>query len=142
MQGYDVEAFDAQPSIVKATEEYASGSTRLMAFEDFNWDKKVGGIWACASLLHVRPEMLPEVLSRLIEALNPRGVIYFSFKYRAQQRAVNGRYFNDLQEAVISDVVVTVGSRLIYTWAADDVRAGLDGERWLNALIRGRQWSD
>ena len=36
--GYEVEAFDASPSMVAATREYAGVLTRQMRFEDFDWE--------------------------------------------------------------------------------------------------------
>lgn len=135
-QGYAVEAFDASPAMVKATEEFADVSTRLMTFEDFSWDCKVDGIWACASLLHIRPERLTDALSRLLVALKPHGVIYCSFKYGSKQRTVNGRYFNDLQETLLSDAVDTVYASVASTWTTGDVRLDRPGELWLNALIK------
>lgn len=136
-QGYAVEAFDASPAMVHATEEFAGVPTRLMTFEDFSWDRKVDGIWACASLLHVRPERLSMVLSRLLDALKPNAVIYCSFKYGAQPREVNGRYFNNLQEASLSHTVINAHAKIAAMWITGDVRSGRGEERWLNALIRG-----
>lgn len=135
-QGYDVEAFDASPSMVKATEEYAGVRTPLMTFEDFSWDRKVDGIWACASLLHVRPENLPDALSRLLGALKPQGVVYCSFKHGAQQRLIHGRYFNNMTDRTLQVFAEEAGAAIVSTWTTEDVRPERQGERWINALIK------
>ena len=46
--GHAVEAFDASPTMMAATQAHAGVPTRLMRFEDFAWEHPFEGIWACA----------------------------------------------------------------------------------------------
>ena len=132
---YQVEAFDASPAMVQATRDYADVPTKLMRFEDFAWSHKLDGIWACASLLHVPRAALPEVLTRLLDHLQPEGVLYCSFKRGMEERLVEGRYFNDMERAQLSTIVDATGGKLRDVWETQDVRPGRNYGRWLNALI-------
>lgn len=55
--GYAVVAFDASAEMVRLTRERVAGQAEVlhMRFEDVAWREEFDGIWACASLLHVRP---------------------------------------------------------------------------------------
>lgn len=48
--GHNVEACDASPAMVAATQAHAGVPTRLMRFEDFVWEHPFEGIWACRPL--------------------------------------------------------------------------------------------
>ena len=62
--GYDVDAFDASAAICKIASKKTEINVRQQRFEDLEGDSQYDGIWACASLIHVRPENLPDVLNR------------------------------------------------------------------------------
>lgn len=134
-RGYHVEAFDASPAMVNATQQLAQVPTRLMTFEDFEWGHQFDGIWACASLLHVQRNRLTHVFDRLLAALQPGGCIYCSFKLGTEEREVNGRYFNDLDSSLLETLLSGAGGRVEDTWITGDVRPGRHGESWLNALL-------
>ena len=80
-EGYDVVAFDASKEMCKRASEYIGREVLNMRFEDISFDKEFDGIWACASLLHVPSDDLPDVLQRMKKALKSGGAIYASFKY-------------------------------------------------------------
>ena len=64
--GYDVEAFDASAEICRIASEKTGIEVRQMRFEELDGEDQYDGIWACASLLHVKPEDLPDALSGCI----------------------------------------------------------------------------
>jgi len=135
--GYDVAAFDASPAMVAATEDYAGVPVRCMRFESFAWEHPFDGIWACASLLHVAEEDLPDVLSRLARHLLPGGVLYMSFKLGTGRLIKDGRRFTDMTEAGLGAIIDgcsgLVGQEM---WRSADRRPDRGSDTWLNALAR------
>ncbi|PKM64259.1 MAG: SAM-dependent methyltransferase [Firmicutes bacterium HGW-Firmicutes-20] len=79
-KGYEVDAFDSSIQMVRLSTEYTGQMTKLLRFEDLDYVDEFDGIWACASLLHVSREDLPNVFRRLERALRKGGVLYASFK--------------------------------------------------------------
>jgi len=136
--GYDVEAFDASPAMVQATRRHAQVPTTHMTFENLEFARTYDGIWACASLLHVRKSELGDVLRRLLQALKPDGCLYCSFKQGSGERRVEGRYFNDMNEEHLRAVVEQASGQVLDLWTTGDVRADRSRERWLNSLLQRR----
>ena len=95
------------------------------------------GIWACASLLHVRPEELPDVLASAARALEEKGVLYCSFKFGDFRGYRGGRWFTDLEEGTLS-VLLEPCFDVVRMWASPDVRPGRGEEPWLNCLATRR----
>ena len=138
-QGYQVEAFDASAEMVAATQFNAGIPAILMSFEEFAWDHQFDGIWACASLLHVKRIMLPVVLQRIAETLRDGGAMYASFKLGSDERNKAGRFFNDMDEALLADVLDKVSDLSLYrVWISSDVRPDRSSELWLNCLLLKR----
>jgi SAM-dependent methyltransferase len=134
--GYAVIAFEASPKLARLASEHCGIPVEVRRFQEFDWEDRFDGIWACASLLHVPMAELPEVLERLGRALKPDGVLYASFKYGAGEREHGGRRFTDLDEAGLAALVEVVPAfAVVETWVTGDRREGREGERWLNAVV-------
>ncbi len=104
--------------------------------EDIQYKNQFDGIWACASLLHVSLNELPDVFYRLLLALKPNGVIYFSFKYGQGEYEKEGRWFTDLDEASLLTLVDEVeGLAIKELWLTADRRVGRQHEQWLNGIL-------
>jgi SAM-dependent methyltransferase len=135
-RGYRVTAFDASPELADLASGYIGQELLVMRLEDVDWRETFDGVWACASLLHVRYPALPEVMLRLGHALKPGGVLYASFKYGQGMREHNGRLFTDLDEAGLDTLLARVpGLNLAETWVTGDLRPERASESWLNATI-------
>ncbi|WP_211595047.1 class I SAM-dependent methyltransferase [Paracoccus litorisediminis] len=134
--GYDVSAFDGSIEMVRATSRLAGIPVRQIIFEDFDWDRKFDGIWACASLLHIPRSSLPAVLDRLANTLLPTGVIYASIKLGAEERVEGDRFFNDLDEAGLNLILAeTKELSLVELWQSMDRRSDRSEVKWLNCLL-------
>ena len=95
-----MEAFDVSPQMARQAALLLGQEVPVLCFEDVAWQERFDGIWACASLLHVAPADLPDVLRRLQRALRPGGVMFFNFKYgQGQRHSPDGRRFTDMDEA-------------------------------------------
>lgn len=79
-QGYRVLGIDQEPQFV----EHALSMGLSAEQEDvltFQTTERYDGIWACASLLHLKEEKLHLAIHRLLTLLKPTGVLYLSMKY-------------------------------------------------------------
>lgn len=134
--GYRVTAFDASPELAELASAHLGQPVEVLAFQELDRQNEFDAIWACASLLHVARDELPEVFARLARALKPEGILYCSFKYGRGERLEGRRRFTDLDEDGLAALLrSTPQLRLIESWQSTDLRAGREHQRWLNALI-------
>ena len=134
--GYRVDAFDGSSSMVSEAKKLTGLNIELSTFEDFEFNRSYNGIWACASLLHVRRANLVSILTRLSEGLISGGVLYSSFKYGNNERLNGERYFNDINEHVLKAYVDTVPNiSVMQTWVTGNRRTNDNDEKWLNSLL-------
>ena len=68
-QGFEVVAIDASEEMVKCASKLMGQSAVQMKFEDVTFSNEFDGIWACASLLHVKKENFVSTLNILVNAL-------------------------------------------------------------------------
>ena len=97
------------------------------------------GIWACASILHLKKSELPDMIKRLYQALKERGVLYMSFKYGDYEGVRNGRYFTYLTEESIDMILESLCGfkfKKEKIWITGDVREDRGAEQWLNIILR------
>jgi SAM-dependent methyltransferase len=134
--GYQITAFDASQAMCALAREYTKLPMIEMTFQEIRWCDEFDGIWACASLLHIRRKELPVVCRLLARALRVNGVLYASFKHGRGERVVEGRQFTDLMQSELEPLLQTSGLTLLECWISKDVRPGRGNEEWLNALAR------
>lgn len=132
--GYEVEAFDASAEICRIASEKTGIEVKQMRFEELEGAYQYDGIWACASLLHVKPADLPDVLQRLHRLLKTEGILYVSFKYGSAEREKDGRYFHDLTENTCRELLTEAGLSIRELFVTQDVRNGRSQEKWVNAI--------
>ena len=136
-QGCEVIAVDGSEVLCRIASEYTGIPVKQMLFQDLDETEKYNGIWACASILHLRKTELPDVLVRMTKALKQQGLIYTSFKYGDFEGMRNGRYFTDFTEETVENFMNDIpGLAIEKTWITGDVREGRGDERWLNILLR------
>ena len=135
--GYQVAAVDGSAELCKATSEYTGIPVKQMLFENLDEVEKYDGIWACASILHVKRAELPSIFRKMSAATKLNGIIYVSFKYGDFEGERNGRYFTDMTEDSMAQLLEMVPElRIEKQWITGDVRAGRGEERWLNMILR------
>ena len=133
-KGFEVEAFDASPEICRLASEQTGIHVRCLRFEELSGQELYDGIWACASLLHVDLDDLPDVLLRLHNLLKENGVLYASFKYGSGERYKGKRYFCDLTEKDCRKLIEGTGFTVKEIFLTHDVREGRSHERWVNVI--------
>jgi SAM-dependent methyltransferase len=130
-----------KPTLIEPSSElskYAKEYTNLEVIEkevlNFETDQQFDGIWACASLLHLKSSELPKVFSHLYKLLKPSGVMYCSFKKGDFEGMRDGRWFTDLTEESLKGIVSKTNFRLKEIWGNTEVRAGVH-VKWLNIIL-------
>lgn len=136
-KGYEVDAIDGSLEFVKMASEYAQIEVKHMLFQELKEAERYEGIWACSSILHLTSKELADVFEKMANALVSKGVVYTSFKYGIDEIERNGRYFTDMTEDKIQELLDKVDLFLIEDmWVTSDVRQGREDEKWLNIILR------
>lgn len=133
--GYQVEAIDASEAICKYAGKYIGQQVKCQNVEEITYENEFDGIWACASLLHVRKEEMPAVIEKLRRALKEKGVLYVSFKLGSGERFTEGRFFNDYVGKEIMEVFSGQnGFEIKECFATEDVRKERKDKMWINII--------
>ena len=136
-KGYVVDAIDGSREIAKLASEAAGILVKCEKFDQLDAHDKYDGIWACASILHVKKDELINILKLANNALKPGGVIYASFKYGDFFGERNGRYFTDMTYERFADLLGQINSLTLEEhWITSDVREGRESEKWINFVVR------
>ena len=134
--GYQVDAIDGSMELCRAASEYTGIHVKQMLFQELTEVEKYDGIWACASILHVKKAELPDIIRKRSLATKENGIIYVSFKYGDYEGERNGRYFTDMTEISMKELLAAFPELVVEKqWVTDDVRAGRGDERWLNMIL-------
>ena len=135
--GYTMDACDGSLEMVKIASRNTGLPVRHMLFQELNETEKYDGIFACASILHVPYQELPDILTRMRTALKRNGVMYVSFKYGDFEGERNGRYFTDMNEEKFRRLLEGIPPLSILAEnITSDARPGRSDEKWLNVYLR------
>lgn len=135
--GYSVDAVDGSEKLCKLASQYTGIEVRQMYFNELDERSVYDGIWACSSILHVPSAELHEIFLRMKTALKTGGVMYTSFKYGTFEGMRNGRYFTDLTEQTLQNLIDQIPDLVIVDeWISNDVRPDRASEKWLNTIIK------
>ena len=136
-QGFKVCAIDGSEEMCKAASDYIGQTVESIKFQDIAYEEMFDGVWACASLLHVPKQELPDILRKLYRALKPGGVMYASFKYGDKEEERLGRFFSDYHLEEIENVFTKdAGFELIEGFETEDVRPDYVGKPWVNVMVK------
>lgn len=136
-RGYCVQAIDGSKEICRLASQYTGIPVQHLLFQELSVKDCFDGIWACASILHVEKQKLPDVFRRMITALRGEGVIYTSFKYGTFEGIRNGRYFTDFDESSFCEFIKQYPELSVEKqWITADVRPWRSEEKWLNNILR------
>ena len=136
-KGFDVTPTDGSVELARQAEKLIGRTVTVMRFQDLQATGKFDGVWAEASLLHVPRAELPDVFSRIHNALKPGAPLHASFKAgEAEGHDGFGRYYNYPSPDWLSQCLTAGGWRDIALSEADG--GGYDGKptRWLFLTAR------
>lgn len=135
--GYQVTAVDGSQKMCEMAAHYIGQPVKQMLFEDLDYNEEFDGIWACASLLHVKKDEMAGVINKIYQALKVDGMFYVSYKYGTEEREKDGRLFSDYtEEALVVLFTEKTGWKLREWFISCDVRKGRGDQKWLNAVVR------
>lgn len=135
-KGLAVDAIDGSEELCRLASAYTGISVKHMRFEQLDAVSVYDGIWACASILHLPWNDLATVLHKMAAALKAGGVIYTSFKYGDFSGERNGRFFTNLTENRLADLLASVPElQCGESWISADVRTNREGEKWMNVIL-------
>src|SRR5438309_10878337 len=60
-RGFVVTAIDASPEMARATTALTHQPCQVLPFQEMDFHEEFDGIWACAALLHVPKDEMPDV---------------------------------------------------------------------------------
>lgn len=136
-KGYDVQAIDGSVELCKIASEYTGIIVKQMLFDELDACEEYDGVWACASILHVKKQQLPEIIQKIATATKKNGTVYLSFKYGDFEGVKNGRYFTYLTEESIEKILCEIPTLTIdRLWITKDVRIARGDEQWLNLILK------
>ena len=116
--------------------KYTGIQVKKMLFQELNENARYDGIWACASILHLPLDELVNVLKKMARALKKNGVIYTSFKYGDKDSYQGDRYYTNMTENRIKDLMMKMPElRILKEWISMDVRPDKSEEKWLNLFL-------
>ena len=105
-EGFDVTAIDGSKEMCALAEvEIGEDVVHHMKFEELEFDNVFDGVWACASLLHVKKSEIDGILDKISRSLVDEGVLYMSFKHGDFEGMREGRYYSDYRIGEIKAVL-------------------------------------
>lgn len=135
--GFRVQAMDASREMCALAEEYIGQPVECMRFDELQYHSQFDGIWACASLLHVEKNQLPDLLRQFYQALKPEGIMYASFKYGNAEEERLERFFSDYHLDEIEGIFMQDGLfELVEAFETEDVRPDYKKKPWINIIVR------
>ena len=134
--GYEVTAVDGAKELAKRASVLLGKEVIVSTFEELELKEKFHGIWACASLLHIKREDLKTVLNNLYNNLDDNGVFYMSFKYGEKEYVDDkNRYFNCFtDESIISFINENTKYNILGLYITEDKLGRVNEVKWLNLI--------
>ena len=134
--GYEVIAVDGAKKLAKKASVLLGNEVIVSTFEELELKEKFHGIWACASLLHIKREDLKTVLNNLYNNLEDNGVFYMSFKYGEKEYVDDkNRYFNCFtDESIISFINENTKYNILGLYITEDKLGRVNEVKWVNLI--------
>lgn len=135
--GYRVTAVDGSAELCSYAQQLTGFPVRCLLFEELDYVDQFDGVWACASLLHVKKENMQRILGLVADSMKDGAVLYLSYKYGTGQRVEKGRFFSDYTEADMN-LLFPKSGRLscVEWWITQDERPERSHEKWLNMICK------
>jgi hypothetical protein len=141
--GNIVISFDGSQGMVQKCLEYPHAYCVKLTFDEIDFKEEFDGVWACASLLHLRQHEAVRAVYKLTTALKPGGVLFISLKAGRGASQPDGRFFQYYEEDELkrlheSDVMLEQHTH----WVSSSVGSeGGEQIQWHNLRLRRRSHS-
>lgn len=136
--GYSVISIDGSRALCDYATEFTGQEVVCMDFKDITYTNEFDGVWACASLLHLPVEELSVVFEKIINSMKGNAIWYVSFKYGTASKIRDGRYYTDLTEEKLEELLAPFSPKISFLELRTtlDVRPSRNSEKWLSATLR------
>ncbi|MCK5780009.1 MAG: class I SAM-dependent methyltransferase, partial [Psychrilyobacter sp.] len=129
--GYNVTSVDYSYKMVEMASNFLKKEVLQLDMREMDFKNRFNGIWACASILHIKKEEVPKVLENCHNALKENGILYASFKYGDGEVERDGRLFSNFTETTVSKILETQNLfKIEKIWQTADVRFKREDEKW------------
>jgi SAM-dependent methyltransferase len=135
-EGFDVTAIDGSKALCELAEiEIGEEVVHHMRFDQLEFEDVFDGVWACASLLHVKKNEFENILQKVIKSLVDGGVLYISVKHGDFEGIRDGRYYSDYRVGELKDIIKKYPElELIDIYTKR--RSKDDEHSWVNVFVR------
>lgn len=135
--GYDVTALDGSSNMCELAEIHTDLDVLTMNFEDLDFEEVFDGIWALASLVHMKNDELLPVLLKINNALEKDGVFFMSLHKGTSDEIRDERYFAEYTKSEIKKMISQIPAfKIIDIWETDECRTDHIKREWLNILLK------
>ena len=129
--GYKVLGIDAVPSFVEHAKKLGIEAKEESVL-DMGYKGVFDGVYASASLLHLKEAELEKALTKIKESLKKGGILYASFKYGDSAGMRDSRYYLDMTPERMEPILREAGFKpLSYEMKEDKMGRG---NRWIEFL--------
>lgn len=136
-RGFKASGIDASAALARLAAEHSGAPCLCQRVETLDTTCALDGLWACASLLHLAKEVLPDVARRLYEALVPGGVLYATVQVGAGTATLSdGRFYSYFAPEEFAALFEGVGFQGLQQWESADTLPGRPTIRWTNLIAR------
>lgn len=129
--GFEVVSVDGSEGMCRIASENTGSEVRMLDFLDLDYVDEFDGVWACASLLHLRPEEIPEAMGLVRRALRSGGVFFLSFKEGGFRGYRDGRWYTDMTPEGLMELAEGTGFEVLDLWES----VGRRGVRWVSGVL-------
>lgn len=135
--GFRAEGTDGSDEICYRASQYTGTKVRKLGFLDLGDLESFDGIWARASIMHLKRSELPVVFYRMCNALVDGGIIYTSFPYGNFEGMKNGCWYTYMDENRIRKITDSINKLSIEdAWFSRDARSEETQITWMNLILR------
>ncbi len=146
-QGFTVTGIDLSDNLLSYAKEHADPNATFLKMDlrAINLTISFDGIWACASLLHLKRDECVTVLRNFQHMLKPGGVLFLLMKEGTGEQLVTSgtiegdtRFFTYYMSDEIRGLLEGVGLKIIdqYTWDQNDRDAERPHEVWISTFAK------
>lgn len=130
-QGYRVTPVDGSEGMCREARKRTGMDVRHLLFSELDYIDRFDGVWACASLLHLRSEEIPSTMALIRRALKEGGVFFCCFKLGGFEGMRDGRWYTDMTESSLKELLEASGFEPLDVWTSEN-----EGTSWANSVSR------
>mgnify|MGYP002725476988 CR=1 FL=1 len=131
--GYKPIGIEPSKQMAEFARKYSGCEVIETTIQEFQSESQFDGLWACASLLHLKTNELIAQLQSIAKLMHNGSVFYCSFKFGDYEGERDGRFFNDQTIESFSSLLPNTLS-IDESWITEDLRPATE-QKWLNMLL-------